>query len=448
MSEERQRAAARGLLEELARVIDVPLAIRLWDGSRVPLCRAGEPKLEIAVASSAVLGSLLRSPHLETVTNHYATGRLELHGGDLLELLSVLEAGRGNRSSRRAFGDLRKLSLVRHALPLLLSFGGGGRPEGSAARGEGSAAAPHSLESDRTSVQFHYDLGNAFYALFLDAEMQYSCGYFEEAECTLEQAQCAKLEMTCRKLRLQPGERFLDVGCGWGGLVCHAAREYGVEALGVTLSEAQYEFAQAKVAALGLEEQVTVELRDYRDLSADGRGGVGYFDKIASIGMVEHVGIVNYGEYFSRLAALLRDRGLLLNHGITRGAKRSKRRFRRRRPEKRLMLRYVFPGHELDHIGHTLEVMEAHGFEVRDVEDWREHYEKTTRLWFERLAARPEEAGALIDSERYRIWLAYLAGVSSAFKDGSLRIYQVLASRHRAKGPSELPLTRADLYRR
>jgi cyclopropane-fatty-acyl-phospholipid synthase len=299
--------------------------------------------------------------------------------------------------------------------------------------------------SGAAAIEFHYDLGSEFYALFLDPEMQYSCAYFEDWEGPLAQAQLDKLEMICRKLRLAKGERLLDVGCGWGGLVCHAAQHYGVEAVGITLSRAQLEYAREKVRVLGLEGRVAVELRDVADLDP---ADVGRFDKIASIGMVEHVGIANHPAYFEKLAVLLRDRGLLLNHGITRGAKKSRRAFRRMRPEKRLMLRYVFPGHELDHLGHTVEGMEAHGFEVRDVEDWREHYALTTRHWCRRLDAATERAEALVGRSRHRTWLAYLAGVSTAFADGSLRVYQVLASRHAGKGPSELPPTRADLYQR
>jgi cyclopropane-fatty-acyl-phospholipid synthase len=185
---------------------------------------------------------------------------------------------------------------------------------------------------------------------------------------------------------------------------------------------------------------VTVELKNYEDLT-------GEFDKISSIGMYEHVGIANYPRYFGKLKSLLRDKGLLLNHGITRRAKRSKRAFRKIRPENRLIRKYIFPGSELDHIGHTLESMEALGFEIHDVEGWREHYAKTCRLWHQRLIAKEEEAVAQVGRERYRMWIAYLAGVSIGFQDGSLRIYQTLATAHKSKGAAELPPSRADLYR-
>jgi cyclopropane-fatty-acyl-phospholipid synthase len=190
---------------------------------------------------------------------------------------------------------------------------------------------------------------------------------------------------------------------------------------------------------LGLQDRVTVELRDYTTLD-------GEYDKISSIGMFEHIGIANFPTYFGKVFSLLRDRGIFLNHGIARRAKASKRNFNKITPEKRLILKYIFPGSELDHIGHTLEAMEACNFEIHDVETWREHYAITTKLWCQRLSARREEAIALVGAERYRLWVAYLAAVSFNFTDGPLRIHQVVATRHGSKGVSGLPPTRADLY--
>jgi cyclopropane-fatty-acyl-phospholipid synthase len=328
--------------------------------------------------------------------------------------------------------------LLRSSLPFVLAASDKAAPEHAYAGDQvARSAAPR---ANRDYIQFHYDLGNDFYRLFLDDEMVYSCGYFTDWSNSLDQAQHDKLDMICRKLRLSPGERLLDVGCGWGGLICHAARNYGVSAHGVTLSQEQLDFAQEKARRLGLEDRVTVELRDYSTLD-------GKYDKIASVGMYEHVGIANYPAYFGKLYSLLRDRGILLNHGITRPAKRSRRGFQRIRPEHRLILKYIFPGGELDHIGHTCETLEQSRFEVHDVEDWREHYAQTTRLWCQRLSARREEAIRLVGPERYRLWVLYLAGVSFAFLDGSIAIYQVVASKHASRGRSELPPTRADLYR-
>ena len=295
--------------------------------------------------------------------------------------------------------------------------------------------------NDRDYIQFHYDIGNDFYRLFLDSEMLYSCGYFTDPSHSLEQAQQDKLDMICRKLRLRSGERFLDIGCGWGGLICHAAEKFGVEAHGVTLAQTQFDHVREKIRQRGLEGRVTVALRDYRAVE-------GTFDKIASIGMFEHVGIANMPEYFGKINALLRDRGIVLNHGISRRAKAKgkARRFRRRRPEQRLIAKYIFPGGELDHVGHTLESLEASRFDVHDVEGWREHYALTTGHWCQRLSARRDEAVRLVGPERYRLWVAYLACVSASFRDGALQIFQVVASKHAAKGFSELPLTRGDLY--
>jgi cyclopropane-fatty-acyl-phospholipid synthase len=428
----RRLQAAREIFEHLAEQLDSRFNVRLWDGSLVPLGREADPAYRITISGPGVLGSILRRPSLETFARHYAAGNIDFEGGDLITLG---ELAREKRIKIKA-DKLRKGYLLRRALPLLLAF-------------EDKVELGHEFTEDETGrkakrddkrfIQFHYDVSNDFYRLFLDPEMQYSCAYFTDWENSLEQAQHDKLDMICRKLRLQPGERFLDVGCGWGGLLCHAAKTYGVSAHGVTLSQTQYDFTRDKVRRLGLEDRVTLELRSYEELD-------GEFDKISSIGIYEHVGIANYPTYFGKLHSLLRDRGLLLNHGITRRAKKSRRKFQKIRPEKRLILKYIFPGSELDHIGHSLESMEAQGFEVHDVECWREHYALTCRLWHQRLVANKDHAIAQVGPEKYRMWIAYLAGVSFAFRDGSLRIYQSVASKHKSKGPSGLPPTRADLY--
>jgi cyclopropane-fatty-acyl-phospholipid synthase len=430
VKESRRVEAARRIFNQLSAALQVPVSVRLWDGSLISLDPGCQNELEIAIAGPEALGALLKRPSLEGLVAVYASGGIDLRGGDPIDLLQAFRDAHGKRSLR----GVSKLELFRSALPLVFQ------------RGVPRARLENAFPKDAEPVSFHYDVGNDFYALFLDPEMQYSCGYFADWKNPLERAQQDKLEMICRKLRLAAGERFLDVGCGWGGLVCHAALHYDVRAHGVTLSPAQLEYARARVLELGLEDRVTLELRDYRDLTPEEHGE---FDKIASVGMIEHVGIANYPAYFSRLAGLLRHHGLLLNHGITRGVKKRRRRRLRSggRAEKRLIASYVFPGHELDHLGHTIESLEGEGFEVRDVENWREHYAQTTQHWCRRLFARRAEAERLVGRERSRTWLAYLAGVSSAFHDGSLRIHQVLASRHRRKGSGPLPPTREDLYR-
>jgi cyclopropane-fatty-acyl-phospholipid synthase len=430
----RQLAAARESLEHVAEALDARFSVELWDGSRVPLGKNVHPELRVAIQGPGVIGSLLRRPTLDNIVRHYATGRIDIRGGDLIDFFDVARM----QGSRGKLKQVRKGLLLRNALPFLFA------PAEKAETRHAYAGDEEGRSSQRANqdyIQFHYDLGNDFYKLFLDGEMQYSCGYFTDWNNSLEQAQHDKLDMICRKLRLQPGERMLDIGCGWGGLVCHAAQHYDVQAHGVTLSQEQHDFCQEKIRRLGLEDKVRVELRDYTTLD-------GQYDKIASIGMYEHVGIANYPKYFGKINSLLRDRGILLNHGITRPAKASRKRFKKIRPEQRLILKYIFPGGELDHVGHTCESLETCRFEVHDVEDWREHYAQTTRLWCQRLSARQEEAIVLVGPERFRLWIAYLAGVSYAFIDGSARIYQVVASKHAARGRAELPPTRADLYRK
>ncbi len=416
-------AAACDIFGRIAERLDTPFSIGLWDGSVIPLGPNADRDLLIRLAGPGVIGAIVRRPTIETVIRQYATGGIEITGADMLTFIERARAKKIRVKPR----DLPIGHLLWRALPFVF------------APAPAAAAQSFSGRSDADFIRFHYDLGNDFYQLFLDPEMQYSCAYFTDWDNGLEQAQRDKLDMICRKLRLQPGDRFLDVGCGWGGLLCHAASRYGINAHGVTLSQEQYDYTLAKVKRLGLEGKVTVELGSYETLA-------GQYDKIASIGMYEHVGIANYPRYFGTLAGLLSDRGLLLNHGITRRARPSRRAFRHTTPERRLMQKYVFPGFELDHIGHSLEAMEAVGFEIHDVEGWREHYARTLRLWHQRLAENAEAATALVGAEKYRIWIAYLAGVSFAFADGSLRIYQTVASKHAAKGASGMPPTRAHLY--
>jgi cyclopropane-fatty-acyl-phospholipid synthase len=430
----RQLQAARKILEHLSEQLDAPLSVRLWDGAQIPLGHNAESPFLVAISGPGVISSLLKRPTLENFVRHYACGNIDVEGGDLV---AFGDAARIPHSKSR-WKNVNKKLLLWHALPFLLA------PAEKPAvaheySGSNNGVPRDGDRNDQDYIQFHYDLGNEFYRLFLDSEMQYSCGYFTDWNNSLEQAQHDKLEMICRKLRLKPGESLLDIGCGWGGLICHAAQVYGVRAHGVTLSQEQYDFARDKIDRLGLGDRVRVELRDYTTLD-------GTYDKIASIGMFEHVGIANLPAYFQKISSLLRDRGILLNHGIARGAKKTKKAFHKRRPEHRLIAKYIFPGGELDHIGHTLETMEASRFEVHDVEGWREHYALTARHWCRRLSARREEAVRLVGAEKYRLWVAYLAGVSFSFADGSLRIFQVVASKHAAKGLAELPPTRRDLY--
>jgi len=432
--------AAQRIFAHLAEIADANICIRLWDGSYIPLGDNASEQWHISINGPEVLSTILRKPTLENFLRQYATGNIDFNGGNLIDFYEMLRK-RGARtvgvSSSQIKKRLSKWYLLRQALPFL--FAPKKKIEINHQYQGNESGRVQSARDEKSFIQFHYDISNQLYGLFLDPEMQYSCGYFTAWDQGLEQAQQNKLDMICRKLRLQPGDRFLDIGCGWGGLLCHAVQRFQVIGHGVTLSQKQYDFAQEKIKRLGLADRITIELRDYRELS-------GEFDKIASIGMYEHIGIANYTTYFNKMKSLLRDRGIFLNHGITRQAKHSPKKFARITPGRKFILKYIFPGSELDHIGHTLSKIEACGFEVHDVEAWREHYARTTRLWCQRLEANNERAIELIGEECYRMWIAYLAGVSLAFQDGSLCIFQIVATKHQQKGLSEMPPTRRHLY--
>lgn len=431
-SNERQLAAAKRVLQHVAESSDISISVRLWDGTVVPLGpQAAQTGLTVSLRGPGVIGALLRWPTLDHFLRQYANGGIDITGGDLISFGTAIRQAK----QKPKFKNLKKSIFLPALVPFLFAPADDGRVQ-HGFEGEFNSVAP-TARKDKDYVQFHYDLGNDFYKLFLDKEMVYSCGYFTDRNNSIDQAQQDKLDMICRKLRLAPGERMLDIGCGWGGLICHAAQKYGVQAHGVTLAQTQYDFVKEKIARLGLGDRVKVELRDYRELD-------GTYDKIASIGMFEHVGIANLESYFGKLNSLLRDRGILLNHGIARTAKRNNA--KKQRPEQKLITKYIFPGGELDNIGHTLQTIETGRFQVHDVEGWHEHYMMTTAHWCRRLTANKEAAIRIVGQERYRLWVAYLAGVSFGFQDGTMLIFQVVASKHAKRGLCELPLTRADLY--
>lgn len=431
----KQIEAARALVRELAGKLDIDAHVKLWDGSRLPLGQNASGPFEISIADAGVIGAILRKPSLDSIIQQYVHKGIDFSGGTLVDLGKQLQ--KDGKSVKLKPKDLAKIGLK--LAPFLWAKPVAAKDDQGF---EGDITGKKRKVSDNKDfIQFHYDLSNDFYALFLDPEMVYSCAYYTDWNNTVEQAQRDKLEMICRKLRLKPGERMLDIGSGWGGLVCHAAQYHGVKAHGCTLSEEQLAFAREKVKRLGLQDRVTFELIDYSNV-------MGQFDKIASIGMYEHIGLKNIPTYMSKVRSLLADNGLFLNHAISRKAPKDNKAWYqgRMRPEKKAIAKYIFPGGELDDIGHSISAMERAGFEVHDVEGWRMHYARTCQLWCERLTANREEAIRHVGEEKYRIWVAYLAGVSLAFSRGTLRLFQTLASKS-AKGPSAVPPTRADLYR-
>ncbi len=288
---------------------------------------------------------------------------------------------------------------------------------------------------DAEAVAFHYDVSDEFFALFLDRRMVYTCAYFSRPGIDLDVAQEAKLDLVCRKLRVGPGHLLLDVGCGWGGLVAWAAGRYGADVLGVTLSPAQARYGARALARTGLADRARVELGHYADVAGEER-----FDRIAAVGVLEHVGVARYEEYFCRQHALLRPGGLFLNHGITRlpAAGTS--------TGMEFLARHVFPGIDLPPLSTVIGEMEKVGFRIRDVEALGGHYALTTREWLRRLRTNAPRARALVGERRYRTWVAYLAAATVAFRAGWIDLHQVLAERRHPEARTG-PETRADLYR-
>jgi cyclopropane-fatty-acyl-phospholipid synthase len=396
--------------------------IRLWNGTTVP-ADAGEERFTLVLRDPGALRRMFLRPSELSLGEAYVNGDFEVEG-DLEAIFPVADRLLG---ASRSPGEQ-----LRQALRLLQL------PRSSAPRtGRGPArlrGARHSLERDREAVRYHYDLSNDFFRLFLDERMVYSCGYFASAEDSLDVAQEQKLDYICRKLRLRPGERLLDIGCGWGGLVLHAAERYGVEAVGITLSEPQATRARQLIREAGLANRCKIEVLDYRELREPAA-----YDKVVSVGMFEHVGEDRLPEYFAAAFSLVRPGGAFLNHGIA-GP-------RVIRPGRRPTFweRYVFPDGSLTTISAALAAAERAGFEVRDVESLREHYELTLRAWVRRLEGNAEAARRVADPVSYGVWRLYMSGAAYRFRTNRLNVYQALLARPDA-GKSNLPLTRSHWY--
>ncbi|HEY7878444.1 MAG TPA: cyclopropane-fatty-acyl-phospholipid synthase family protein, partial [Gemmatimonadaceae bacterium] len=413
-------------------------AVRYWDGTeeRSSIGVPGAAACTLVFHSAAALRrAFLRSSELH-LSEAYVRGDLDIEG-NLESAAAVLDALRGRLASPRTLA---------HATRLLLALPNDHISVRLRDRQPGlHAGLRHSRQRDRAAVRSHYDIGKDFYALWLDREMVYSCAYFQTGTEDIHAAQVAKLDLLCRKLRLRPGERLLDIGCGWGGLIRHAAREYGVDALGITLSEQQAAEARDRIASEGLGGRCRVEVRDYRDLPE----GV-MFDKVVSVGMFEHVGRSRLAEYFRTAARLTRPGGLFLNHGIVRAREKGSvvlalaRRALWRQGE--FMQRYVFPDGELVPVDVAVRCGERAGLETRDMESLREHYVLTLRQWVSRLERAREAAAALVGEQAYRVWRLYMSASAYAFASGRIGLAQVLFARPDERGRVSLPRTRADIY--
>ena len=385
---------------------NLPVTLVLPDGGRVPL--SSEPEIEIAARTRRGLKALA-APALGALARAYVQNDIDFTGS-------------ARRAAAIAEGMVGEIAHGRTSLTTRWRVW------------------RHQRRSNRANIGHHYDVSNAFYRLWLDRQQVYSCAYFPTVEATLDEAQTAKLEHICRKLRLRPGERFLDIGCGWGALLFRAAEAHGADATGITLSRNQFDYVKNEIAARGLAGRVRVELRDYLDLPEDT-----LYDKIASVGMFEHVGVARFPKYFGKIRRILTPGGLVLNHGITHN------------PLGAHSLAsglgdfvedYVFPGGELVHVSNVIAGMAEQGLEVIDAEALREHYAKTLWHWCERLEANAEAARAEVGEEKYRVWRIYLAGSAHAFDRGWLSLWQLLAGKPLPDGRLPHPLTRDYMYAR
>lgn len=412
--------------------------VRYWDGS-VEHGSTTTTRFRFGVNRPGALRRMLLPPSELSIVESYLSGDVDIDG----ELEAAM--GLADEIGARVRSPRVLARLTRHLLALPRRDVA---DDVRIARSETvvePVGRPHDPSRDRAAIRFHYDVGNDFYALWLDQRMVYSCAYYRRPTDSLDEAQRAKLDLICRKLRLRPGQRFLDVGCGWGALIMHAVQNYGVSALGITLSDAQATLARERIAAAGLGERCRVEIRDYRALPADMQ-----FDRIASVGMIEHVGKDHLDEYFSALYRALAPGGMLLNHGIV-----SLEEAHTQGPlewlEHRIWRRdafihqYVFPDGKLTAFQAVIASAERSGFETRDVESLREHYALTLRAWVERLLRHRDRAIALASERIFRIWRLYMTASAYAFAHGRINVLQTLLAKPDTEGRTEVPLTREDI---
>jgi cyclopropane-fatty-acyl-phospholipid synthase len=412
--------------------------VRFWDGT-VDHGANPNPPYTLVLNRPAALRRMLLPPTELSIVESFIAGDVDIDGS--MEAASQLGEQIGGR--------LRSPLAIAKLVQMVLGLPGQAEDDLADTRFPEHArklGPRHTPVRDAAAIQFHYDVGNDFYKLWLDRRMVYSCAYFKTQDETLENAQVAKLDLICRKLRLKPGERLLDIGCGWGGLIMHAAEHYGVDATGITLSENQAAFARERIKKAGLADRCRVEIRDYRTLAeSDG------YDKISSVGMVEHVGLTHLPVYFASAFRALKPGGLFMNHGIVSLSEARPRSVRERIFRKfwradAFIDKYVFPDGKLTATHDVIAAAEGAGFEVRDVESLREHYAMTLRHWVRSLEEKREDATALVGNHTFRVWRLYMSASANAFATAAINILQTVLAKPDGQGHSNIPLTREDLY--
>ncbi|MFF2186400.1 class I SAM-dependent methyltransferase [Streptomyces sp. NPDC058155] len=414
------------LAEELLGA-PLPVRIRAWDGSE-----SGPPGAPtLVVRHRRALRRLLWKPGELGLARGWVAGEIDIDG-DLYAALSLIagllwERGADAKDPVHPLRDPRMRAAAKGLVEIAGPWPPPPPPPEEVRRRSGTL---HTKHRDRAAISHHYDVGNDFYEMVLGPSMVYSCAYFEEPGAALEDAQRDKLDLVCRKLGLTEGERLLDVGCGWGSMAIHAAREYGVQVTGVTLSREQATYARKRIADEGLTDRIEIRVQDYRDV------GDGPYDAISSIGMAEHVGSVRYREYADDLFALLKPGGRLLNHQIARRPERDESEYR----IDDFIDAYVFPDGELAPLGRTVGTLEEAGFEVRDVESLREHYALTLRQWVRNLERHWPEAVRITSPGRARVWRLYMAASALSFEHNRIGVNQILAVRSRESGDAAVPL--------
>jgi cyclopropane-fatty-acyl-phospholipid synthase len=413
-------------------------AVHYWDEtSEAP---ARPPVFTLHLRRPGALRRMLLPPSERAIGEAYLRGDIDLTG-NIEAATSLIDALADALRSPAQMARLARLLLRLPTNDLPIEPGEEGHP--AIKQGKSS----HSRPGDAQVIRYHYDVGSEFYTLWLDARLLYSCAYFRREDDDLETAQKAKLEHICRKLRLKPGERLLDIGSGWGGLVQYAAAHYGVQALGIALTEAQAALARRRIIAAGLSERCQIVVGDFRNLPTEAT-----FDKVVSVGMFEQVGHAQLPHYFAAAYRLIRPGGLFLHQGIASPASTAlatRQHWLRGRIWKpgAFFQRYLFPDEEVLPTREATWQAELAGFETRDVESLREHYLLTLRHWKRNLEARHKEAAQLVGEPTYRVWRLYLAASASGFASGKLTLTQTLFSKPGPAGNTELPMTRADLYR-